>query len=308
MADEKKPESSGDPKAAVFAEIVSLFLVLMIVLSLVNSLSARWNIRGLFSGGVGGLNAKSILLSHTRPISSLYNPIGARVISLNKTDVYDSPGGRKIGSQKVGARGKILQGPVDINGERYWYVDYDSGPDGWVKESDIAYLETEPNVIERFIVWIWSILPYVKWGIVIFSILVFIYILYLNSKISPILKNQRDLLYPVTAISAEKINPKWEKIISHLESLNENDWRIAIIEADIMLGELLEKLSLPGDTIGDKLKAVEKSDFTTLDDAWEAHKIRNRISHDGQTFMINQRDARVVIGLYEKVFREFEVI
>ncbi len=184
----------------------------------------------------------------------------------------------------------------------------DKGQDGLVKESDIAYLETEPNIIERFIIWIWSILGYIKFAIIAFSMLVFVYILYFNSKISPILRNQRELLYPVDMVSMEKVNPKWEKIINHLESQNENDWRIAIIEADIMLGELLDKLSLPGDTIGDKLKAVEKSDFATLDDAWEAHKIRNRISHDGQTFMINQRDARVVIGLYEKVFKEFEII
>ena len=313
MADEKKPDAKpdakpADQKAEVFVEIVSLFFVLFIVLSLFNSISSRWNLNRFFSGGVGGLTAKSILLSHTRPISSLDNPIGARVVSLNNTDVYASPGGKKIGSQKVGAKGKILQGPVEINGERYWYVDYDSGPDGWVKESDIAYLETEPNPVEKFILWIWSILSYVKWSIILLCILLFTYIIYLNMKISPVLENERKMLYPVDSKTQPAVNPKWEKIVSHAESLNENDWRIAIIEADIMLAELLEKLSLPGDTIGEKLKAVEKSDFKTLDDAWEAHKIRNRISHDGQTFMINQRDAKVVIGLYENVFKEFEII
>jgi hypothetical protein len=75
-----------------------------------------------------------------------------------------------------------------------------------------------------------------------------------------------------------------------------------------MLGELLDKLSLPGDTIGDKLKVVEKSDFRTLDDAWEAHKVRNRISHDGDGFVLNQREAKIVIGLYKNVFEEFQII
>lgn len=314
MADEKKEEKKpeGSPLsgqgASVTAEIISLFIFLMLISALFNSLSSRINLNKFLSGDFSGLSPKGILLAHTVPISSLENPIGTRVVSLNKTDVYDSPGGKKIGSQKVGARGKILQGPVEINGERYWYVDYDSGVDGWVKESDIAALVSEPNRVERFLIWLFSLVGLIKLVIILFCILVFIYILYLNMKISPILENERKRLYPTTVQTVDMVNPKWEKIQAHVESLNESDWRISIIEADILLGELLEQLSLPGDTIGEKLKAVEKSDFRTLDDAWEAHKARNRISHDGQEYMINQREAKGIIAQYQKVFEEFEII
>ncbi len=100
----------------------------------------------------------------------------------------------------------------------------------------------------------------------------------------------------------------WERIVEQAESTSESNWRIAIIEADIMLDDLLYKLGLPGDTIGDKLKAVEKSDFLTLDDAWEAHKVRNQIAHGGSGFQLNQREARQAISHYEKVFREFYLI
>ncbi len=310
MADEKKPEAKPAPSEgmSITAEIIALIVFLILISGFVNTLSSKYNINKFFSSGLGSFTPKGILLSHTRPIASLVNAINARVISQNKTDIFDSPGGRKIGSQKIGAKGKILQGPVDINGERYWYVDYDNGKDGWVKESDILYLETEPNIVERFIIWLWAILSYIKLIIILFCILVFLYIIYLNMKIRPILENERNLLYPVDTTSSDVINPKWQSILNHVDSLNENDWRIAIIEADIMLAELLDKLSLPGDTIGEKLKAVEKSDFRTLDDAWEAHKTRNRISHDGQEFALNQRDAKIVIGLYENVFKEFDII
>ena len=67
-------------------------------------------------------------------------------------------------------------------------------------------------------------------------------------------------------------------------------------------------LNLHGDTIGDKLKAVEKSDFLTIDNAWEAHKARNQIAHDGADFQLNQREAMRIISLYESVFREFQMI
>jgi len=38
---------------------------------------------------------------------------------------------------------------------------------------------------------------------------------------------------------------RWRKIIKLSESENTSDWRLAIIEADIILDELLEKLHLP---------------------------------------------------------------
>lgn len=101
---------------------------------------------------------------------------------------------------------------------------------------------------------------------------------------------------------------KWDKIIAQSESANSSDWRLAIIEADIMLDDLLAVLHLPGETMGDKLKAVEKSDFNTIDLAWEAHKARNMIAHEGSNFLLNQRETRRIISLYEAVFKEFHLI
>lgn len=112
--------------------------------------------------------------------------------------------------------------------------------------------------------------------------------------------------------SAEPVeNPiltRWQKIVKLSESQNTSDWRLAIIEADIILDELLLKLQLPGETMGEKLKAVEKSDFTTIEYAWEAHKTRNMIAHDGSDFLINQHEIRRIISLYEAVFKEFKLI
>lgn len=105
-----------------------------------------------------------------------------------------------------------------------------------------------------------------------------------------------------------EIQTKWEKIVKLSESENQSDWRLAIIEADIILSDLLDKLQLPGETMGDKLKAVEKSDFQTIDNAWEAHKFRNQIAHQGQDFLVNGREIRRVISLFESVFKEFDLI
>ena len=85
-------------------------------------------------------------------------------------------------------------------------------------------------------------------------------------------------------------------------------WRLAILEADIMLNELLDLQAYKGETMADKMKQVDRANFNTIDLAWEAHKVRNRIAHEGAEHEINAREARRVIDLYERVFKEFRIV
>ncbi len=104
-------------------------------------------------------------------------------------------------------------------------------------------------------------------------------------------------------------NIKWKKVTDLLNALSESDWRLAIMEADNILADLLVRMGYTaGSTIGEKLKMIEPSDFLTLSSAWEAHKVRNRIAHEGTAFRLNHREAQRVIELYSKVFEEFHYI
>ena len=111
-----------------------------------------------------------------------------------------------------------------------------------------------------------------------------------------------------STVMPEVVNEKWQRVLVHINSANPSDWKLAILECDIMLGEILEKMGYMQESIGEKLKSIEPSDFTNIENAWEAHKIRNSIAHEGSEFLINEREAKRVIGLYETVFREFEYI
>ncbi len=101
---------------------------------------------------------------------------------------------------------------------------------------------------------------------------------------------------------------KWKIVEAHILSENPNDWRHAIIEADIMLEEMLAGAGYPGDTLGEKLKGADSSTFKTINQAWEAHKIRNAIAHEGANFILSSREAKRVIRLFEEVFREHNYI
>lgn len=122
------------------------------------------------------------------------------------------------------------------------------------------------------------------------------------------LQPPEEIFYGVEAVPEQVKNPKWQKVLEHVNSPNASDWRLAILEADIMLDEMLDKMGYHGATIGDKLKTIEQSDFTTLQEAWEAHKVRNSIAHEGSDFSINKPEAERVIKLFQKVFEEFKYI
>ncbi len=104
------------------------------------------------------------------------------------------------------------------------------------------------------------------------------------------------------------VNPKWQKVLGHVNGASPNDWRLAILEADILLGDMLEKMGYRGEGIGEMLKSIEENDFNTLNNAWEGHKIRNAIAHEGSDFILSQREAKRAISLYQSVFEEFHLI
>ena len=103
-------------------------------------------------------------------------------------------------------------------------------------------------------------------------------------------------------------NPAWEHVVALASSPVEGDWRRAIIEADIMLDTLLTGRGYSGATLGDKLKTANPLQFTTLDLACKAHKVRNDIAHGGEQFELTDRDTKSTIDFYRRVFEEFDYL
>jgi hypothetical protein len=90
-----------------------------------------------------------------------------------------------------------------------------------------------------------------------------------------------------------------------MSSESEALWRIGLLEADNMLAEVLREKGYQGETVSDLLKSAS---FKTVQLAWDAHGVRNRIAHEGSDFELTEREAKRAFTLYESVFRELKVI
>lgn len=113
----------------------------------------------------------------------------------------------------------------------------------------------------------------------------------------------------IEEIEAKEKMVQWQVVLNHINSESPAEWKLAILEADNMLDSILESEGYRGETIGEKLKVVEPVDLASYNEAWEAHKVRNQIAHEGAATMdFSKKMARDTIGKFEKVFKELGYI
>lgn len=235
-------------------------------------------------------------------------PLGTNVRTIRDVDVWElAGGGTLLGTQNEDAAGVLIGGPELVSEVQWWMVDFEGAPDGWVEEDALGVV---PGGTVGFVQYLGRLGVRISYIVSSVLLLLFLWVFFLIHRLN---KRERAKL-GVPGLDAfipeerEVLNARWVRVQELAGSGNPHEWRQAIVEADIMLDDLLTRLSFTEGSIGDKLKSVEPSDFETLDDAWEAHKVRNRIVHEGSDFILTPEQVRRVVARYEKVFREFDFI
>lgn len=98
--------------------------------------------------------------------------------------------------------------------------------------------------------------------------------------------------------------PRWVHVETLMAKDDENSWRLAIIEADSMLEDALDMRGIVGNGIGEKLKNSTPGDLPSLQAAWDAHLVRNKIAHEGTEYQLTSREAHRTIQLFEMVLKD----
>ncbi|MDQ5962608.1 MAG: hypothetical protein QG653_415 [Patescibacteria group bacterium] len=120
----------------------------------------------------------------------------------------------------------------------------------------------------------------------------------------PVLTKQGGLVDPPTNEEFEN-HPRWAIVEGYMSSNVEALWRIGVMEADNMLREVLAEKGYTGEDVGEMLMSAR---FKTVQLAWDAHLVRNKIAHEGSSYTLTAREAKRVFALYESVFIELGAI
>jgi hypothetical protein len=103
------------------------------------------------------------------------------------------------------------------------------------------------------------------------------------------------------------VNKEWESIIKRLAIKDEANYKLAVIEADKLLDTVLKKLTIPGATMGERLKAIPVSQLPSIDNVWQAHRLRNHLVHTTE-FVLTEIKAKQAIDMYKQAFDELKVL
>lgn len=103
----------------------------------------------------------------------------------------------------------------------------------------------------------------------------------------------------------KKLSPnriRWEGIAAQFKTNDPNLWRIAIIDADAMLDEMVSAMGYEGKSFGERLKHMQREGIAWTDAAWDVHLLRNKLAHEGSAYPLNDREAYRAYRIYENLF------
>lgn len=112
------------------------------------------------------------------------------------------------------------------------------------------------------------------------------------------------------------IRETWQNIEKKFNPVVPESTRIAIVEADACVDDVLRQLGFEGEHFADRLARLEPEGLSTLPALWRAHKVRNDLVHtpgftlgadDAEAIMNTYKDFLIELGvLREEEFKEIE--
>lgn len=104
-----------------------------------------------------------------------------------------------------------------------------------------------------------------------------------------------------------KMQKRWVKVEKRLRSKNPSQYKVAVIEADLIADEILKGIGYEGDNMSERLSSLAPHQLDNLEDLKNAHEIRNRIVHEAD-FLLDENQAKEVVAVYEHLLKHLEFL
>jgi len=103
----------------------------------------------------------------------------------------------------------------------------------------------------------------------------------------------------------KKINETWTEIDNRLKTNLESEYKLAIIEADGLLEEVLEKIGFVGKNFEERLEKMTADQLSDLDKIKKVHEIRANIIRDPD-YRLDLDNTKKIISVYRKALEDLE--
>lgn len=104
-----------------------------------------------------------------------------------------------------------------------------------------------------------------------------------------------------------KTEKEWRKIKTRLETEMESENKLAIIEADKMMDDILSQMGFKGRDLSEKLEKLTGESLPNIEEVKKVHKIRNDIIHD-PTYKLSVEETKKALLVYEKALTDLHAL
>ena len=108
-------------------------------------------------------------------------------------------------------------------------------------------------------------------------------------------------------LGVKKNAKSWKRIQSRIETGKESEYKLALIEADSLLGDVLEEKGYIGETLEEKLKQLDQVTLPNIAQIKEVHQIRNNIVHNPD-YRLSLDETRRAMSIYEKALIDLQAL
>ncbi|MDD5252239.1 MAG: hypothetical protein PHT12_06480 [Patescibacteria group bacterium] len=146
---------------------------------------------------------------------------------------------------------------------------------------------------------VFAALPYIGLGLIV--VLGLMAVFFAGAKLRSFLASFR-----FERQDRESLRQRWAEIEKLLDQPGEVSRKLAIIEADKLLDSALKSLSMPGATLGERLKFAAYK-YPDIRNVWWAHKIRNQLAHEA-SYHLDAGMARNALREYRRTLERLGAI
>ncbi|MBI4139149.1 hypothetical protein HY479_03300 [Candidatus Uhrbacteria bacterium] len=135
---------------------------------------------------------------------------------------------------------------------------------------------------------------------VIGGLAVAVFLVWLVRKVSGVIA--RPEMY---GISRQEVKSRWENI-RNTSRQGTMGAKLAILEADALLDAALKSMTMPGESLAERLR-VARYKYPKLNKVWWAHKLRNQLVHES-SFQVGSRQAKQALDEFERALKTLNLL
>jgi hypothetical protein len=153
---------------------------------------------------------------------------------------------------------------------------------GWLLAAKIFFILISVSII-AFIIFVWITTPWLK-RLILWDIKEF---------------------FTFRPYQIRKIDKDWMKILQRLESDLETEYKLSVIEADLLLNDVMKRLGYEGKTLSEKLDKVKPGVFADPQSIRSADQIYQNLIYD-TSYELARAQAKKAVAIFEKALSDLD--